>query len=83
MDLRRIGGRGCLLTDQQQEEIHLSSIALDSAHADLYNCEQRMLALEAKMRAAKVEHERLARVVERAEIALSRAKSAAKKRGKK
>jgi hypothetical protein len=71
------------LTEQQQEEIHLSGIALHSARADLYNCEQRMLALEAEMRAAKVEHERLERVVKRADVALSRAKSAAKKRGKK
>lgn len=71
------------MTDAQQEEIHLSRIALDLAEADLYNCAQRMLALEAELTAAKVEHERLGRVVERAEIALSKAKSAARKKGKK
>lgn len=61
------------MTPQQQEEIHLSRIALDSAQTDLYNCAQRMLALEAELKAAKVEHERLECVVERAEIALSKA----------
>ena len=71
------------MTDAQQEEIHLSRIALDSAQADLYNCTQRMLALDAQLKAAKVEHERLGRVVERAEIALSKAQDAASTKGKK
>ena len=71
------------MTPEQQEEIHLSRIALDSAQVDLYNCAQRMLALDAELKAAKVEHERLGRVVERAEIALSKVQGAAKKKGKK
>lgn len=71
------------MTPEQQEEIHLSSIALESAKQDLYNCAQRMLALDAQLKAAKVEHERLGRVVERAEMALSKAKSAAKEKVKK
>jgi hypothetical protein len=71
------------LTPQQQEEIHLSALALNSAQADLHNCGQRIAALEAELKASREEHERLGRVVERAEIALSKARSAAKKRGKK
>lgn len=71
------------MTPEQQEEIHLSGIALDSAQADLYNFAQRMLALDAQLKAAKVEHERLGRVVARAEIALSKAQDAASTKGKK
>jgi len=71
------------MTPAQEEEIHLSGLALEAARADLYNCAQRALALEAELKAVREEHERLGRVVTRAEIALSKAKSAAKKRGKK
>ena len=71
------------MTPAQQEEIHLSGLALNSARADMGNCAQRMAALEAELKASREEHERLGRVVARAEIALSRAKNAAKKRGKK
>lgn len=67
------------MTAAQQEEIHLSGLALDVARADLHNCAQRALALEAELKALREEHERLGRVVQRAEIALSKAK----KRGKK
>ena len=71
------------MTPEQQEEIHLSRIALDSAQANLYNCAQRIRALKAEFMAAKVEHERLGRVVERAEIALSKAQGAARTKCKK
>lgn len=71
------------MTPQQQEEIHLSGIALESARVDLYNCEQRRTALAAELEVTRQEHERLGRVVERAQIALSKAKRAAKKKGTK
>jgi len=71
------------MTPAQEEEIHLSGLALSAARDDLYACEQRAVALEAELRAARLEREWLAQVVTRAEIALSKAKSAAKKRGKK
>lgn len=71
------------MTDAQQEEIHLSRIAIESARADLYNCSQRIRTLEEELKAAKVEHERLECVVERAIIELLKAQGAVKKKGKK
>ena len=71
------------MTPEQQEEIHLSNIALDSARKDVYNCEQRIIELHSELAMRELELDRLKRVVERAEIGLSKAKSAAKKKGAK